>query len=277
MKTISLYLAISGLSMLFFFPAQGQLKPSPLAAPITIDGDSQDWPKEEAISDEATGMDYLLAFDEQYVYLLMRSVSPQHWLKIMRNGMEISMESRAGKKKLKGSLVYPYQREGEPFIPPMQVAAGQRPDMAYMRELFLLRNQRFFVNGFSTKIKQSFELMESSQHQMGISLGEDQMVLEFRIAKELMVAESTTNGDEVEVELLITVNGVDQSSSMNDSAPGGGSMGGGMGGGRMGARGGATGRGGLNRPPATESERPQNIQRVDMVNKAVFRTTLKFK
>lgn len=251
---------------------------------ITIDGKAEDWPSlENALEDAATGMKYMASHDDEFLYLLLMADQAQHQLKLMRNGMEIEFDIKSGKKKQKGTITYPYQREGESYLPQMQASAGQRPDMEYMKELFLLRNQRFFAKGFADKLNNSFAFQDNERIQMAISLDDNRVVMEYKIAKASLSPMSGTDWADWDLNLELTVKGI--------TAPGGGMPAGGMGGamgaggGRGAMAGGARGGGGRGaaagaRPtgdaPPAAGQGNAGMQRVDMMNKGSFKTTLLF-
>jgi hypothetical protein len=245
-----------------------QLQVKPIAAKIEIDGNNSDWEGIELSADEKTGLSYAAAYDDGHLYLMIVTSAMPYQLKVMNNGMNITLENKTGKKKTKGSIDYPYSKDGEPTMPQMATQPGQKPDMDYMRELYLLRNQRMDVKGFASKYSKSLGKMENENMLLAVQWNEKQeMIYELKVAVTELGLEK---GSEVDgIEMNITVNGM-AGAPMMGMVSGPSAM-------AQSGRGGASGRAGGARPTgapagAQAGQRPGGG--VDMMNKATFKTTL---
>ncbi len=256
--------------------AQAQLMVSKADFTPVLDGKYQEWPMENLSKEDKTGLSYQAVADDEFLYILLVAEQMPFQQKIMRNGLVLNFTTKTGKKKTTGKLLHPYNVDGESTMPQIRTEPGQRPDMEYMKELFLLRNKVFLADGFVGKFKGQQTLDNSNGINLGVNWNEDQhLVYEYKIPlNQLFIDNSDPRDVANSIEMEVVVNGMAQGGAQMGGAPMGGGMRGGAGGGRqgnasrpgagIGGAGGAGGAAGGNR--AT----------VDMMNKASFKTVLTF-
>ncbi len=247
-----------------------------------LDGNNQEWPLENLIKEDKTGLSYFAVADDEFLYVLLVAAEMPFQQKIMRNGLELNFSSKTGKKKTSGKLLYPYNAEGESTMPQIRSEAGKRPDMEYMKELFLLRNKALLADGFVNKLKGGQTLDSSNGINLGINWNEAQhLVYEYKIPLNQLLADNGDPRDAANsIEMEVTVNGMEMSGAgmAGGAAMGAGGRGGAAGGGRGGAAGGGRGGAGGGRAGGggQAGAAGGNAQAVDMMNKATFKTVLTF-
>ena len=249
--------------------ANAQLTVSKADFTPVLDGNNNEWPLENLSKEDKTGLSYLAVADDEFLYLMLVAEQMPFQQKIMRNGLVINFITKAGKKKTLGKLLYPYNAAGEPTIPQIRTEPGQRPDMEYIKELFLLRNKILFSERFAGQFKGRQNLDSSNGINLGINWNENQhLVYEYKIPLNQLLAGNADPRDVANsIEMEVVVNGMAGATGMQ----GGSMMGGGAGGGRAGAAS-RPGRGAGAAGATAGANRPA----VDMMNKASFKTVLSF-
>ncbi len=76
------------------------------AAPITIDGDSKDWPSPYPEYDEKAMLGYAVSNDKDNLYLTVETGDPATQLKILREGLTVWID-RKGEKNEETAINYP--------------------------------------------------------------------------------------------------------------------------------------------------------------------------
>ncbi len=254
-----------------------------------LDGNNQEWPQEKLSKEDKTGLSYQAMADDEFLYILLVAEQMPFQQKIMRNGLVLNFTTKTGKKKSTGKLLYPYSATGEATIPVIRTEPGKRPDLEYMKELFLLRNKVFLADGFVGKFKGQQTFDNSNGINLGVNWNESQhMVYEYKIPLNQLFTDNGNPKDAANsIEMEVVVNGVAGASMQGG---GGGAMMGGAGGGMRGGAGAGGGmRGGAGRPPGGAEGGAEGgaagggganagarAQAVDMMNKTSFKTVLNF-
>lgn len=84
------------------------------ATPVTIDGDSKDWPSPYPNYDATANIAYTASNDAYNLYVTMEAGEERTLVKILKQGMTISIDTN-GRKDPQFSVNYPLQNDNEPF------------------------------------------------------------------------------------------------------------------------------------------------------------------
>jgi len=87
------------------------------STPIVIDGDSKDWPSPYPNYDATARVAYATSNDAQNLYISMESGDEMTLLKILKQGMTVSVDT-SGKKDPQFNINYPLQNDNEPLDMP---------------------------------------------------------------------------------------------------------------------------------------------------------------
>ena len=82
--------------------------------PITIDGDSKDWPSPYPNYDAKAMVAYATSNDKQNLYITMETGDEQTQMKILKQGMTIMIDTEGGKDP-QYKINYPLQNENDPL------------------------------------------------------------------------------------------------------------------------------------------------------------------
>lgn len=84
------------------------------ALPITIDGDSKDWPSPYPNYDSKAKIAYATSNDMNYLYVTVESGDELTQMKILKAGMTVSIDT-GGKKNADFSITYPMENDNDPL------------------------------------------------------------------------------------------------------------------------------------------------------------------
>ena len=85
--------------------------------PITIDGDSKDWPSPYPNYDSKAKVAYATSNDENNIYITMETGDELTQMKILKNGMTVSIDT-GGNKGTNLNINFPMQNANDPFEMP---------------------------------------------------------------------------------------------------------------------------------------------------------------